>query len=111
MQLAALQMNGIKKENFQTFGKPGMRAQLLDVKKGKLEMMTEVGEWYSASIQQHQITEIPVTSSLAILSTQISLPHKDPSDRIIAATAKEHNLTLLTPDPLLTACREIRCEW
>ncbi|OGT40114.1 MAG: FAD-dependent oxidoreductase [Gammaproteobacteria bacterium RIFCSPHIGHO2_12_FULL_38_14] len=38
VQLAALQMNGIKKENFQTFGKPGMRAQLLDVKKGKLEM-------------------------------------------------------------------------
>lgn len=85
----------------------------LKIQKGKLSLKMPLGvnEWYKKALEHHSIQEIPVTGSLAILSTQISLTHKDPSDRIIAATAKEHNLILLTPDPLLTACREIRCKW
>ena len=83
----------------------------IKAKKGKLKLPSEIREWYMAAIDNHNITEIPLISSIAITATLIDLPHADPFDRIIAATAKENRLILLTPDAQLTQCKDIRCEW
>ena len=46
--------------------------------------------------------EAPLTKEIAILSRQIQLPHQDPADRFIAATALHYQLTLATVDRHLT---------
>ncbi|MGB7710854.1 MAG: PIN domain-containing protein [Microcoleus sp.] len=40
--------------------------------------------------------------SIAILSREIALPHQDPADRFISATAIYYGLTLATVDANLT---------
>jgi len=48
------------------------------------------------------VRDIPVSTSRTI-----PLPHKDPADRFIAATAKLNGLILVTSDRALLACPEL----
>ena len=48
----------------------------------------------------------PLTYEVAIASCTLKLPHCDPADRFLAATAKIHDLTLVTADKRLLASRE-----
>jgi PIN domain nuclease of toxin-antitoxin system len=41
---------------------------------------------------------LPITAEVAGDAISVGLPHKDPFDRIIVATARAHNLTLVTKD-------------
>ncbi|MCY4016523.1 MAG: PIN domain-containing protein [Gammaproteobacteria bacterium] len=50
---------------------------------------------------------MPVSTEIAIASRVIPLPHKDPADRFIAATAKLNGLTLVTSDRSLLACPDL----
>jgi PIN domain nuclease of toxin-antitoxin system len=47
------------------------------------------------------VKEAPLTFEVALESRRIRLPHKDPADRFIAATAKVFQLTLATSDARL----------
>jgi PIN domain nuclease of toxin-antitoxin system len=49
------------------------------------------------------LTEAPINTHVAIASRMIDLPHADPADRFIAATAQVYDLTLVTQDRRLTA--------
>lgn len=51
--------------------------------------------------------EAPVTHEIALESQRILLPHRDPADRFIAATAKVFDLTLATADAKLLGLGEI----
>jgi PIN domain nuclease of toxin-antitoxin system len=42
--------------------------------------------------------EAPINIEVALLSRKINLPHEDPSDRFIAATASVFGLVLVTED-------------
>lgn len=42
-----------------------------------------------------EMREAPLNRHIAILSRQINLPHQDPGDRFIAATAAYHQLTFI----------------
>ena len=42
--------------------------------------------------------EAPVTREVAIQSRLVDLPHQDPADRFLAATALVYNLTFVTAD-------------
>lgn len=42
--------------------------------------------------------ELPVTGAIGIAAVALDLPHGDPADRIIVATALAHDATLLTAD-------------
>jgi PIN domain nuclease of toxin-antitoxin system len=48
----------------------------------------------------------PLTHEVAMASCQLKLPHRDPADRFLAATAKINGLTLVTSDRRLLASRE-----
>ena len=48
----------------------------------------------------------PLTHEVAIASCTLKLPHRDPADRFLAATAMVHDLTLVTADRRLLASRE-----
>lgn len=51
--------------------------------------------------------DAPLTRSVALESRRLRLPHADPADRFIAATAKVYDLTLVTGDSRLIGCRDI----
>ena len=78
--------------------------------KGKLELDTSLTD-FLVSIEQ-QFTVLPITAAVAVRSTQFtkSFP-RDPSDRIIAATALVYGLTLVTADKGIRKSGEVRCIW
>jgi PIN domain nuclease of toxin-antitoxin system len=71
--------------------------------KGKITLSDEPAEWIKKSLDVLRVLEAPLTGEIAILSRQIDLPHKDPADRFIAATAVHYDLQLATVDTHLTA--------
>jgi PIN domain nuclease of toxin-antitoxin system len=50
-------------------------------------------------------TEAPLTHRVALATREIVVPHKDPMDRFLAATAKVYDLVLVTADADLLAGR------
>lgn len=70
--------------------------------KGKISLSNEPAEWIKESLNALQVLEAPLTGEIAVLSRQIDLPHKDPADRFIAATALHYDLQLATVDTYLT---------
>ena len=50
--------------------------------------------------------EAPFTHDIAVMSRQLTLPHHDPADRFLAATALVICLTLVTADERLSQSTE-----
>ncbi len=45
-----------------------------------------------------KLSVLPINARIAALAPSVALPHGDPFDRVITATAKAHELTLITKD-------------
>lgn len=58
-------------------------------------------EWLHEALGKSLVREAPLTHAIAIKSRTILLPHEDPADRFIAATALEYKLILITEDKYL----------
>ncbi len=76
---------------------------LLLAEKGRISLQSNPIDWIEQSIKALAICEAPLNRQIAILSRQIELPHQDPADRFIAATALCHQLQLATVDIHLTS--------
>ncbi len=72
----------------------------LKYQNGGIELPCDPERWYEGILENHDITEIPIDSKIAIASTKLPPVHKDPCDRFIIATAKLNNLTIVTADKL-----------
>ena len=68
-------------------------------------------KWFRDALEFHGISEIPISSDIAILSTQLPPLHRDPCDRILIATSKIHDLVLLTPDKLISQYPGVKVGW
>lgn len=67
--------------------------------KGRLTVLISVQEIIKRSIEYLLAEECPLTHEIAIESYNLPEPfHNDPADRILAATARINDLTLLTAD-------------
>ena len=55
--------------------------------KGKIELDPSPEEWIIEALQRSPVVEAPLYHAVAIKSKSITLPHHDPADRFIAATA------------------------
>ncbi len=75
--------------------------------KGRIELYPTPQEWVTAALSQSPVKEAPLSHAVAIKSKLIGLPHQDPADRFIAATAWEYGLTLITADQRLRQAQEI----
>jgi len=80
---------------------------MLLAEKGRLALRPDAAAWLRQALAAGAVREIPVTTEIAIASRTIPLPHKDPADRFIAATAKLNGLTLVTSDRALLACPDL----
>lgn len=76
--------------------------------RGRLYLRPDAPAWIRASLASMAIRVTPIDVDIAIASRRIALPHDDPADRFLAATAKVLDLTLVTADERLLVCREIR---
>lgn len=80
---------------------------LILAEKGRIELDPSPEEWITEALQKSPVIEAPLTHAIAIKSKSINLPHQDPADRFIAATAWEYGLILITVDHRLRQAREI----
>ncbi len=76
---------------------------LILAEKGRISLQPDAVAWIDLALQTLEIIEAPLVNKIAILSRQIQLPHQDPADRFIAATAVHYNLILATVDSNLTS--------
>jgi len=69
------------------------------VENRKLHLSLPVADWLQQALAYPGIQLLPLTLSIIVDSTQ--LPgnfHRDPADQLIVATARIHNVSLLTVD-------------
>jgi len=73
--------------------------------KGRVYLADDVKEWVARNTAPFR--EAPFTHEIAAASCRLQLPHRDPADRFLAATAKVLDLTLVTADANLLGLGEI----
>jgi PIN domain nuclease of toxin-antitoxin system len=73
--------------------------------KGRIRFRREIDDWVAFNTAPFR--EAPLTHEIAVESQRIPLPHGDPADRFLAATAKVLNLTLATADSKLLGLGDI----
>ena len=79
---------------------------LVDRKRVVLEVGPE--KWLEDALRAAPVREAPLTTAVAVVSRSIQLPHQDPADRFLAATAAVYDLTLVTADEQLLRGRGFR---
>ena len=65
-------------------------------------------KWLEKAFAEYQVAEAPLTFAVATEAAALVLPHPDPGDLFIAATAIVYGLTLATADEQLLACRAVK---
>ena len=76
---------------------------MLLAEKGRIPMSIPADEWVVRALERVPLKEAPVTFQVALATRHIDLPHRDPVDLILAATARVFDLTLVTADQHLLA--------
>lgn len=66
--------------------------------KGRLTLDDEPVSWIQKALEVLPFKEAALNHAIALQSRTIGLPHQDPADRFIAATALVYGLTLVTAD-------------
>ncbi len=73
------------------------------VEQGRVRLDRSYRSWTELASERFPIEEAPLSREIALRSLELELPHKDPADRFLAATALTYELTLLTLDRHLVA--------
>jgi PIN domain nuclease of toxin-antitoxin system len=71
---------------------------LLLAERGRLILSGSAQDWMEAAWARAPLHEAPLNREIAIRSRAVRVPHQDPADRFIAATAEVYELTLVTGD-------------
>lgn len=66
--------------------------------KGLIKFPMHPSKWFDEALELHGVSDLPIDHKIALRSALLPAIHKDPADRIIVATAQEHNLKIITPD-------------
>jgi PIN domain nuclease of toxin-antitoxin system len=75
--------------------------------KGRVRLVPDAVHWINESLVRQNIREAPLTFEVALAVSSLNLPHNDPADGFIAATAKVFGLTLVTADEQLAKLADI----
>jgi PIN domain nuclease of toxin-antitoxin system len=74
---------------------------LLLMEKKRVKMPEGFTTWVTRALSTIPLREAPLTLEVAQALSSVHLPHADPADRFLAATAKVFDLTLVTADQQL----------
>ena len=69
--------------------------------KGIISLAPSGQEWVALALNKVPVKEASLTLEVALATSQIRLPHHDPVDQFLAATARVFDLTLATADARL----------
>lgn len=64
--------------------------------KGRIHLHDNARDWVIRATRH--LREAPLTHEIVVAAQELSLPHQDPADRFLAATAEVLGLTLVTAD-------------
>ena len=78
-------------------------------KKGRIRLSVSAGD-YLRGIQRN-FPPLMIASEIAALAMDLELPNGDPFDRIIVASARHHELPLLTRDRNISSSGLVRVVW
>ncbi len=81
---------------------------LILAEKRKILFNQPVISWINQAIVSLSVQQLAITTDIVIKSRELELPHQDPADRFIAATAVVHDLTLITVDKLLLTSKQVK---
>ena len=73
--------------------------------RGRIRLHGDLAEWLQRATAH--MREAPLTYEIVLAAHQLQLPHPDPADRFLAATAQVLGLTLVTADERLLGLGEI----
>jgi PIN domain nuclease of toxin-antitoxin system len=79
---------------------------LILCEKGRLKLDGGAAEWILKAMRVVPMTEAPLNTEVALETAKIRLPHRDPADRFLVATARVFGLTLVTADRRLLDARQ-----
>ena len=72
------------------------------VSKKRIDLHRDPLEWVSAALSLPGVHLVPLEPDIAVTSTRLPFEmHSDPADRILVATARQLNATLVTADQAL----------
>jgi PIN domain nuclease of toxin-antitoxin system len=74
---------------------------ILLLEKKRINAKGDFGEWFRKSVEELDLIEVPFSWEIAQELRYTMLGHRDPADRFLVATAKVHDLTLITADERL----------
>jgi PIN domain nuclease of toxin-antitoxin system len=78
---------------------------VLLVEKRRMALGCDVGEWVTKAVAP--LREAPLTAQIVLETARFRLPHPDPADRFLVATARSLGLTLVTSDARLLASKAV----
>ena len=82
------------------------------VKKGRLELTTDVGDWIASSEALPFFHFVPVDNRIALRSNHLPGElHNDPADRMIIATTLTLGATLITKDRKIRSYSGVETLW
>ena len=76
-------------------------------RKGRLTLDRPAEEWIDLALAAAPTHEAQITFQVALESQRVELPHRDPADRFLAATARVFDLTLVTADAQLLGLQDV----
>ena len=66
--------------------------------RGRIRLDRDFRGWLGAALAAMPVKDAAMTREVALQSQEVELPHRDPADRFLAATARVYGLTLVTVD-------------
>jgi len=79
--------------------------------RGRLIPPIPPAEFMQTLVQDLRLTVLSITPEIAVLSQSDIFPHKDPADRLIAATAIANHAPLITADDKLPGLPGLTVIW
>jgi PIN domain nuclease of toxin-antitoxin system len=75
--------------------------------KGRLSLHPNPPEWITNILSSVPMREAQITYQVAQETDRVRLPHRDPADRFLVATARVFDLTLVTADEQLLKAKQV----
>lgn len=79
---------------------------------GRLRFDRPYDVWIDEALQQDpRLDLLPLLPRISVGAVQLRWHHRDPADRIIVATARAHEASLVTADETIHDSKLVRCIW
>jgi len=83
----------------------------IKVQRKKLQLPLSTAKWISEMTQFYQLIDLSLTAEIAAVAAELPDIHRDPFDRLIIATAKVRNITVVTADKIFPQYSDISVVW